>query len=297
MADNVVLGTGRLYVAALGTDDVPGPERYLGDSTAASLAGGEGDRVTVFAGDGADRSKKLVDKLLDVTRSMNVTLHDISFDNVALFLAGDMKALTGVKAVAKSSPEQFPACKAGDEFQIGTFLAAAPGGGYPSIQTPASDGKKIGYVAGDSGNADDATAAKVLFVPKMVDYLNDGKGAADGIDGTGTGKSFTNVDVVVFGDTGRVRALKALDSGFRLSYTPVASFDYVESATTTVEAAVRYVEYNPAEGEGRTVYMAKATVTPNGEWPLKQRDAEQQFGLSCTALGKVYVSAGATAEA
>ena len=58
MADNIVIGAGRLYVAELDADDNPGPERYLGDSVGASLSGGEGDRLTIFAGDGADSSRK-----------------------------------------------------------------------------------------------------------------------------------------------------------------------------------------------------------------------------------------------
>ena len=295
MADNIVLGAGRLYAALLTTSDEPLAERYLGDSTAASLTGGEGERVTIFAGDGADRSKKLVDKLLDVTRTMNLTLHDISLDNLALFVAGDKKASGSVSAVAAASPEQFPAAKVGDEFQIGTYVTGAPASGYPSVQTPTSSAKSVGFVAGDSGNAASAASA-VLFVPKMADYLADGVGAAGAVDGHEAGSAPSNPKVVVFGDTGRVRVLAAMDSGFRLSYTPVASFDYVESATKTVEAAIRYVEYDPAEGTGRSVYMAKASVTPNGEWPLKQRDTEQTLGLTCSALRQVYIADGATAE-
>lgn len=294
---NTVIGAGRLYVARLDADDNPLAERYLGDSVGASLAGGEGDRIQVFAGDGADSSRKLVDKLLDVTRSMTLTLRDISFGNLALFVMGEEKESGAVAAVAKGTPEQFPACKAGDEFQLGTYVAAAPGLGYPSIQAAAA-ARKIGYKAGNSGAAEDDAAgvAKVLFEPVMADYIEkdfDGDGARTSAakDGAG-GDTANSPEIVVFGDTGRVRALKDLADGFRLSYTPVASFDYVESSTEPVEGAVRYVEYDPRNGTGRTVYMEKATIRPNGEWPLKTRGQEQQLPLTCESLGKVYVGDG-----
>jgi len=291
MADNIIIGSGRLYVADLGADDAPGPERYLGDSTGASVSGGEGENLTVFAGDGADRSRRLVDVLTDVSRSMSLTLHDLSFENIALFVTGDAKVSGAVAAVAEATPEQFPACKAGDEFQLGTYVAAAPALGYPSVQTPTSATRNIKMKAGDSGGADDAT--KVRFVPVMADYVADGDSASNTTDGAAG--STPGADVVVFGDTGRVRALKDFDSGFRLSYTPVAAFDYVESATRTIEAAVRYVEYDPQVGVGRSVYIDKARISANGEWPLKARDSEQTLGLTCEILGKLYVGAGATA--
>lgn len=297
MADNIVVGAGRLYVATLDADDSPGPERYLGDSVGASLTGGEGDRLTVFAGDGADSSRKLIDKLLDVSRSMSVALHDISLDNIALFVMGEKETADNVSAVAANAPEQFPACKKGDEFQLGTYRPGAPGGGYPNIQTPTSSAKQVGYVAGDSGDAPTSGATKVLFEPSMADYVsNDDKqtGAAkNGADGSAPDSA--TAEVVVFADTGRVRALKDLASGFRLSYTPVATVEYVESATEPLEGAVRYVEYDPREGDGRSIYMTKATIRPNGEWPLKARDTEQQFSLTCESLGKVYVSDGVAA--
>lgn len=292
MADNIVIGSGRLYAAALDAEDKPLPERYLGDSVGASLAGGEGDRLQVFAGDGADSSRKLVDRLLDVNRSMSLTLHDLSLANIALFVMGSVKKSGAVPEVAAASPEQFPACSKGDEFQLGTYVKGAPAGGYPSIQA-ATGADKIGYLAADAGAAlvTDAAVGKVLVEPSMADWLDneaatpaatDGKGGADG----------AGPEVVVFLDTGRVRALQNFADGFRLSYTPVAAFDYVESSAEPVEAAVRYVEYEPRAGGGRSVYMAKASVVPNGEWPLKSRDTEQQLGLTCQALGKVYVHAG-----
>ena len=119
---------------------------------------------------------------------------------------------------------------------------------------------------------------------------------------TGAGKSGDTDDgstgptapkAVVFPDTGRVRALLDQSAGFRLSYDPVAAaFDYVESASSPVDAAVRYVEFDPREGAGRDVYIGKATIRPNGDRPLKSRTEEQTLGLTCEVLGKVYVRGG-----
>ena len=288
MADNIVIGAGRLYVAELDADGDPGPERYLGDSVGASLTGGEGDRIQVFAGDGADSSRKLVDKLLDVTRSMSLTLHDISLDNLALFVMGE-KTTPSANASAQVD-EQFPGCAAGDEFQLGTYKGGADvfAAGF-TVPKPTSSAKITGKT-GTSGSTAIPEAA-VLWAPKQAEpeqNLSDGAG-------TTVSAVAASHKLRVYGDTGRVEVLAddyATD-GFRLSYTPTAEKrEYVESATEPLEAAVRYIEYDPRNGVGRNVYMTKATIRPNGEWALKTRGTEQQLPLTCEALGKVYVSEG-----
>ena len=296
MADNIVIGAGRLYVAELDSNDNPKAERFLGDSVGAAVTGGEGERLQVFAGDGADSSRKLIDKLLDVSRSMSLTLHDLSLDNIALFVMGEKKASGAQAAVGASSPEQFPACVAGDEFQMGSYVSGAPAGGYPSIQAPESAAKQIFYVAGNSGTA--VTGDNVLFEPVMADWLENEAATSAGLNAKNGGSTKpASPKLVVFGDTGRVRVLAAHSEGFRLSYTPIASYNYVESATEPLEGAVRYVEYDPREGVGRSVYITKATIRPNGEWPLKSRTNEQTLGLTCEALGKVYITDGVNADA
>lgn len=288
MVDNVVVGAGRLYVSKLDADDNPLAERYLGDSVGASLTGGEGDRLTVFAGDGADSSRKLVDKLLNVSRSMSVTLHDISLDNIELFVMGEKKDFTPAAVV----DEQFPSGEPGDEFQLGAYNGAtgAIGGGY-TVPKPVSSSSEITGKTGNSGS----TAIAATKIRWQAEEADD---SSDRVDGAG-GTNPASPDLVVYGDTGRVKVTKAtaIDAdGFRLSYTPDTSKrEYVESATDPLEGAVRYVEYDPREGVGKNIYLTKATIRPNGEWPLKARDTEQQLGLTCESLGKVYVSDGVTA--
>ncbi|MCY4123517.1 MAG: hypothetical protein OXG72_21625 [Acidobacteria bacterium] len=290
-------------MATLDASDNPGPERYLGDSIGASLTGGEGDRLTVFAGDGADSSQKLVDKLLDVSRSMSLTLHDLSLENLRLFLMGTVESVTP----AAVSDEMFPACEPGDEFQLGTYKGAsgAKGGGLVIPAAPASGTK----ITGKAGSSDTAFAeTKIRWVPKQADGRKGGTGDDAPKDGAG-GSNPANPLLIVYGDTGRIEippagetaagdgsVFSSLQTGFKLSYTPdTTKREFVASATEPVEGAVRYVEYDPREGVGRNVYMAKATIRPNGEWALKARDTEQQLGLTCESLGKVYISAGVTA--
>lgn len=295
MADNVVLGAGRLYVATLDGDDDPGPERYMGDSPGASLSGGEGERLTIFASDGADRSRKLVDKVLDVTRTMTLTLRDMSFENLALFLTGTYDADgEAAAAVAKATPEQYPACKAGDEFQVGVYVAGTDGG-YDALKMTTSVANKHGFVAGDSGNAVE-NDTDVYMEPSYADWLeNDEAPTSKALGGDGTAVMGTAHKAVLFADIGRVRVLADLDSGFRLSYTPATPQRKVVSSTEQPEVAVRYVEHEPSEGAGRSVYVTKATVAANGELALKQRDAEQQLGLTVSVLGKVVITGGASA--
>ena len=97
-------------------------------------------------------------------------------------------------------------------------------------------------------------------------------------------------------DTGRVVALSVLNGGVKMTYKPTAR-PYVQSSTRSVEVAVRYVESDPFAGRGRSIYIPRASLTPNGEWPLKQRDAEQTLGITCSALGKIYVTDSGAGEA
>lgn len=303
MADNIVIGSGRLYVATLDADDNPGPERYLGDSVGATVTGGEGERLQVFKGDGSDSSQKLVDKLLDVSRSMSLTLHDISLENLRLFVMGSLESYTP----AAVTDETFPASVAGDEFQLGTYngVTGAIGGGY-TIPVP-TGGTKI---SGKVGSGDTALAeTKIRWVPKQADGRKGGTGDDAAKDGAG-GNNPAKPVLIVYGDTGRVEIPPASEvaasdtglhtsllTGFKLSYTPdTTAREYVESATEPVEGAVRYVEYDPREGVGRNVYLTKATIRPNGEWALKSRTNEQTLGLTCESLGKVYISDGVDAE-
>ena len=134
MTDNVIIGTGRVYFAPIDSDGaITGPERYVGDSTGAALSGGEGERLTIFAADGADRSKKLVDKLLDVNRSMSLTLRDMSLDNIRLFVGAESEATT-TRATKVVDEEFLFELSEGDEIQLGsTADPAVSGGGYTGL--------------------------------------------------------------------------------------------------------------------------------------------------------------------
>ena len=291
MAENTVIGAGRLYVATLDADDSPGPERYLGDSTGASLTGGEGERLQVFAGDGADSSRKLVDKLLDVSRSMSLTLRDISLENIALFVMGEKKS---ARTVTKVTDEPYPACKVGDEFQVGVYKDGNAGG-FPALTAPT--GSSDGITAKAKATASASTYANAIAATSIRVQAEQADDSSTKTDGAGGSNPSTPV-LVVYLDTGRVEvATNAVQHGFQLTYTPgsKAATEYVESATEPLEGAVRYVEYDPRNGRGRNVYITKATIRPNGEWPLKSRTNEQTLGLTCEVLDKVYIDEGVDA--
>ena len=82
--DNIVIGSGELYLDLLDDDDAITGERYLGDGVSASLAVTT-ERTQVFSGSGPV-ARKLVDKVRSLTRSMSIALHDISPENLALFV-------------------------------------------------------------------------------------------------------------------------------------------------------------------------------------------------------------------
>ncbi len=148
----------------------------------------------------------------------------------------------------------------------------------------------------DSGKSPIAESL-IRWVPHQADGAAGGSGDDAATDGAG-GSNPSSPKLVVYGDTGRVEIMTVdyKTDGFRLSYTPnTDKRQYVEAASAPLEGAVRYVEHDPREGTGRNVYITKATIRPNGEWPLKSRTNEQTLGLTCEVLGKVYISAGASA--
>ncbi len=102
-ADNVVVGAGRLHVK-IGSAD----ERYVGDTVSATLAV-EPQRLTVFAGDGARTDKRLADVLTQVSRTLDITLRDMSMANIALFVGGSELADEDVPAALKADGDHAPA--------------------------------------------------------------------------------------------------------------------------------------------------------------------------------------------
>ena len=85
--NNVVIGAGELFMDILDDDGNTQGERYLGDTTAASLSVTQ-DTSEVFSGDGP-RPQVLVETITSSSHVMTMTLHDMSADNLSLLIGGD----------------------------------------------------------------------------------------------------------------------------------------------------------------------------------------------------------------
>ena len=269
--DNIVIGSGRLFIQLIDSDGnlVGKTERYMGDSPGMTI-GGESTRQTIFASDGSDRSRRLVDRLRDVQRRLTLTLRDVSMDNLKLFLAGEGPADTYSVAVVD---ESFGSVKTGDWLQLG------------SQQATDADTKAQGGVAAvnkaPKPTAKDGNAA----IPPADVVLADDDVHYDDSDKSGTQK------LRIFPANGRVLALADI-ADLKISYTPVAR-KRVVSATESIEAAVRYVEDSDL-GKPRNVYCTRGRIGPNGDYTVKAAadggdGAAQSLPLAVEVLDKLVI--------
>ena len=130
-ANNVVIGAGEFYIDLYDADDKLTGERYAGDTVAASLTVTT-ERATVFSGDGAV-STRLVDIARSISRTLTLTLHDISPDNLALFVAADAETASDTAAAVV---DEEITVRRGRWYQLGVS-AAKPGGVGAVSATPA----------------------------------------------------------------------------------------------------------------------------------------------------------------
>ena len=95
--DNILVGAGEVYLD-LHEDGAPTGERYLGDAVGATLEIAT-EETTVFSGTGPV-AVELARIARSVTRTVTLTLHDISLENLALFTVGKVRRLDAAAPVA-----------------------------------------------------------------------------------------------------------------------------------------------------------------------------------------------------
>ena len=134
--DNIVIGAGEVYLD-LHEVGAPTGERYLGDAVGAALEITT-EETTVFSGSGPV-AQELARIARSVTRTVTLTLHDISLENLALFTVGAVRRLNAAAAVS-SEPTVF---RPGRWYQLG---GAARPAGVRRLVTPASKAAAINAV-------------------------------------------------------------------------------------------------------------------------------------------------------
>ena len=270
--DNIVIGAGEVYLD-LHEGGAPTGERYLGDAVGAALEITT-EETTVFSGSGPV-AQELARIARSIARTVTLTLHDISLENLALFTVGAVRRLD---AAAQVSGEH-AIFRPGRWYQLGGATRPA---GVLSLATPANKAAAINAVSVTSTAHSPATATQAIAARRF-----------------GNGASETEQKGQYIVDYARARlfwlpadhALYAAKAGIGASialaidYTPDdTARDQVQGALGQVTGAFRYIE-DAAEGRGRNIYAPRCSIQPAGGLTLLDgRSSEQQIRLAVSML-------------
>ena len=270
--DNIVIGAGEVYLD-LHEGGAPTGERYLGDAVGAALEITT-EETTVFSGSGPV-AQELARIARSVARTVTLTLHDISLENLALFTVGAVKRLDGMAAVS-GEPAVF---RPGRWYQLG---GAARPAGVLGLATPANKAAAINAVTVASTAQTPVTATQAVAAKRF---------------GVGGNETEQKGQYIVDFERARVFWLPAdhplylakagvVDgTEIGIDYTPDdAAREQVQSALGQVIGAFRYIE-DSAEGQGRNIYAPRCSIQPAGGLTLLDgRSTEQQIRLAVSML-------------
>lgn len=230
---NYVLGRGKLYFDpfADGTTNTTG-EFYLGNTSEFNLSV-ESDSLDHYGSEEGVRTKD-DSVILELNRSGNIVTDNISEENVARFILGEISDY-----VQSATPVV-------DE-NIGVVLKNR----YYQLGKTAANPQGVRNVSGVSLTLD--PSGTPVSLTEGVDYTLDAVlGRVYFLE------SGSNVDGV-------------LDC--EVDYTPASETRtrITSNSTVSVAGALRYVAFN-AKGSQKDVYIASVTMKPSGDWALKGDD-------------------------
>ncbi len=268
--NNIVIGSGEVYLDILDEAGAGTGERYLGDSVGASLSVAT-ERVTVASGDGP-AEVDLVDKVRSIERTLTLTLHDISGENLALFVGGAVGSSPEVAATRVTGTAAYEVrARRGRWYQIGASPYRPAGVG--AVQDQTAEDKTAG--------AFDAGSKAVIVTTKAATPTSDNTLVR--------AESYT-VDAArgrIFFYPGATGMDGANGTKVYIHYAPVAqnagSRLLIRARTDSVEASLRYIE-SADSGAGRDYYAPRCTIAAGGELALKSREGEQQIQLAASIL-------------
>ena len=271
-SDNIVIGAGEVYLD-LHEGGASTGERYLGDAVGAALEITT-EETTVFSGSGPV-ARELARIARSVTRTVTLTLHDLSLENLALFTVGEMRRLN----------------------------AAAPVSGEPAVLRPGrwhqlGGADRPAGVLGLPSPADKAAAVAAVTVSTTAQTpVTATQAIAAGQFAAGAGETEQKGQYIVDYDRARIywlppdHPLYAAKAGVvdgtdvALDYTPDdGARDQVQGALRQVIGGFRYIE-DAAEGRGRNIYAPRCSIQPAGGLTLLDgRSSEQQIRLAVSML-------------
>ncbi len=245
--NDIEIGSGELFIDVHDKNGALTGERYLGDAVSASLSA-ESERLQVFSGSG-QVAQELVNKVRSIARTMTITLHDMSPDNLALFLSAT-KNVTEVGAAATKVADQAIAIPNTLRwYQLGA-----------TKDNPRGVGKIVGT---DFGVKADGTVVAQTESDGTFNYRLDLDRGRLYITDSTKGKAIVAATAVTVTYTPAAPARKTVKTG----------------EIEEVVGAIRYLE-DTATGKGRDYYIPKATIAPSGEMALMSRETEQQIVLT-----------------
>lgn len=298
MADNVILGAGRLFIKLAGES----AERYVGDSQSATLSS-QAERLTIPAGDGADAARTLVDRLVSVTYTLSLTLRHMSAENISLFLAGAVEDGASAKVTDESHhPDAgIEAAAAALKAAVGKaaslgdvrdlLLESDVGGGSAVFRLGPSPVGALAVMGIKAGSIDESASqptAKDAAGSALTMVNLDAEGTTLASVRAAKALSLPSAALVAVLDKAAGKAAAADGKDLKVTYTPVKTKRVESGESDGQEGAVRYVE-DPTVGLGRNLFVERATIGPAGEWALKNRQEPQGLPLQCVSTAKVYV--------
>lgn len=252
--NNTVIGAGECFIDVL-AEETRG-ERYLGDTPSGVLRV-ETEETTVVAGDGAT-PRTLARVVSNIAHSFEVTLQDMSPENLALFVLGEDRDQTDAATAVPRSETSKMVVKTGHWYQLGTSLSKPAGVG--SVKAVSCS------VHNQVSGGTEYTASTIVNgrVTAVGDYTLDADAGRLYIE---PGKRISDGDEIC------------------LAYTPVAQTlkTVVASARKQIKATFRYVE-DASQGRGNNYYAPLALIRPGGDMALKDRTAAQSLTLHIEVL-------------
>lgn len=233
----VLIGSGELFIDVLDDAGDTTGERYIGDSPGFVLNVTE-DRTQVRSNDGPT-GQDLINRVIGKTFAGTVTVQDVSADNLALMLSGEVERRDGHD------------------------------GGTDVLGPVVGDRwYQLGITRDDPTGVQEVLTVKVkMYADKAAATANNGLADADGDEG----------DDFEWDERGRVYVKKvtANKDWWAATYTVAAADDRKPQAIAKaslalkdVRAAVRYVE-DSADPGGKSVYIPYASIGSSGDTSFK----------------------------
>ena len=268
--DNIVIGAGEVYLD-LHEGGAPTGERYLGDAVGAALEI-TSEETTVFSGSGPV-ARELARIARSVSRTVTLTLHDISLENLALFTMGAMKHIAAASPVSG----ELAVFRPGRWYQLG---GAARPAGVLSLAAPASKAAAINAVTVASTAQAPVTAAQAIAARRFGASETEQTGQYI-VDYARARIFWLPADHALHQPKAGIQA----GTGLAIDYTPDdAARDQVQGTLGQLIGAFRYIE-DSAEGRGRNIYAPRCSFQPAGGLTLLDgRSSEQQIRLAVSML-------------